>query len=105
MGMYDSIFIDYPLPIENYIPKEYKNSIYYAIAADGFQTKDLDCALNSYYVSNDGKLFLDIFDFSSAKMLERKPVYFHGHININTVVYLDDSNLEEWHRNTGAYPS
>lgn len=101
MGMYDYIFTDYPLPIESYVPNQYKELINYAIAADGFQTKDLDCTLSSYYISNDGKLFLDTFDFSSNKQLERTPIYFHGHIKACVMVYLDDSNVEEWHRNTG----
>lgn len=100
--MYDYIFTDYPLPIEKYIPKKYKELIHYSVAADGFQTKDLDCTLSSYYISNDGKIFLDIFDFSSDKQLERKPMYYHGHIKMHTMIYLDDSNEEEWHRNTAT---
>ena len=91
MGMYDSFFISYPLPIEKWVPKEYKEAALYTFAADGFQTKDLECCLESYYISNDGHIFKDTFDFESSKILERNPIYFHGHIKIYSPVYLEEN--------------
>jgi hypothetical protein len=96
MGVYDSFLIDYPLPIEPWIPEKYKPFIYYTFQADGFQSKDLECCLKSFYISNDGHIFEDIFgSFEVDKQpFERKQIYYHGHIRVYTPVYLDDDKEE-----------
>lgn len=91
MGMYDSFLIDFPLPIEDWVPKEYRDAALYTFAADGFQSKDLECVLFSYYISNDGHIFKDHFDFESSRILERENIYFHGHIKVYCPVFLDDN--------------
>ena len=49
MGMYDNIVCKYPLPL----PEDTKGYI-----LESFQTKDLDCALDSYEIRDDGTLWL-----------------------------------------------
>lgn len=95
MGMYDNFMIDYPLPIEQWIPEKYKNYIYYTFSSDGFQCKNLECILNNYFISNDGHIFEDHFDFQSDKILTRKQIYFHGHIQVHTPVYIEDDDSRQ----------
>lgn len=90
MGMYDNFMIDYPLPLEEWIPKKYHSHIHYTFSADGFQSKDLECLMNNYFISNDGRIYLDEFYFESDKQLDRKTIYYHGHIRVYTSVHLDD---------------
>jgi len=93
MGMYDNFMISYPLPIESWVPDKYKPMIQHTFAADGFQTKDLDRTLSCYYISNDGRIFLDEFsDFESNEPFKRKQIYFHGHIKVHTLVLLDEES-------------
>ena len=49
MGMYDDIVCKYPLPY----PEDTKG-----YTVQGFQTKDLDCALDIYEIREDGTLWL-----------------------------------------------
>jgi len=49
MGMFDDIVCKYPLPL----PEDTKGYI-----AESFQTKDLDCGLDSYEIREDGTLWL-----------------------------------------------
>lgn len=91
--MYDSFSIDYPLPIESWVPKKYRPIIEHAFAADGFQSKDLDCMLNNYYISNDGHIFLDGHsEFEDTYSAERKQIYYHGHIRVYCLVLLDEES-------------
>lgn len=92
MGMYDNFFIDYPLPIESWVPAKYKSHILYAFSAEGFQSKDLDCVLKSYFISNDGHIFEDEFDFADKNPINRKRIYFHGHIRVYCPVYISDDD-------------
>jgi hypothetical protein len=97
MGMFDYFTIDYPLPIESYIPEEYKSFIYRAINEDGFQTKDLECLLYRYHVDNIGRIFCaDFPDFESDEEPVYNKIYQHGHVLIYTVVYLDDNGTKFW---------
>ena len=97
MGMFDYFTIDYPLPIESYIPEEYKSFIYSAINEDGFQTKDLECLMYRYHVDNIGRIFCaDFPDFESDEEPVYNKIYQHGHIHISTVVYLDDNKTDFW---------
>jgi hypothetical protein len=57
MGMFDYFKIDYPLPIPSYIPRKYVPHILAAFNQDEFQTKDLDCLLDRYYVDNTGRIY------------------------------------------------
>jgi hypothetical protein len=98
MGMYDHIYIDYPIPIADYIPSEYRSLMLRTFGEEGFQTKDLDCIMADFHITNSGLLYMD--HLSSFEDREQKPKikqYFHGHMRVYTIVYLDDSNLEEWH--------
>jgi|688.fasta_scaffold02087_62 hypothetical protein len=97
MGMFDYFTIDYPLPIESYIPEKYKSFIYSAINEDGFQTKDLECLLYRYHVDNIGRIFCaDFPDFESDEEPVYNKIYQHGHVFISTVVHLDDNGNDFW---------
>jgi hypothetical protein len=97
MGMFDYFSIDYPLPIESYVPGEYKPFIYRAINEDEFQTKDFHCLLLRYYVDNIGRIFRSqIPDFESDEEPIYEKIYFHGHIRIYTMVYLDEEGKDFW---------
>ncbi len=95
--MFDYFTIDYPLPIESYIPEKYKSFIYSAINEDGFQTKDLECLLYRYHVDNIGRIFCaDFPDFESDEEPVYNKIYQHGHVFISTVVHLDDNGNDFW---------
>jgi len=89
MGMFDYFKVDYPLPLGSYIPDEYRPYIYATINQDEFQSKDLECILNRYYVDNNGHIFVDesIFEDSEPAI---KQIYYHGHIKIHAPVFMDD---------------
>ncbi|MEY4334022.1 MAG: hypothetical protein RLZZ196_2765 [Bacteroidota bacterium] len=91
MGMYDSITIEYPLPIPSYIPKKYSSIIAQAISTDEFQTKSLDRTLDHYFISNDGHLYLlSNVEFESNEEQTKTKIYQHGHIRVYSGIFLDD---------------
>lgn len=95
--MFDYFSIDYPLPIESYIPEKYKPYIYRAMNEDEFQTKSLECLMYRYHVDNIGRLFCaEIPLFESDQEPEFKKVYQHGHVRIYTMVYLDEDDKDFW---------
>jgi len=94
MGLFDTIFIEYPLPIPEYIPSKIKSFIHSTISQDGFQTKDLDQTLDDYFVSNDGRFYsCNYLNFDSPDISSYEPVYIHGHIEVHTVVRLDEESI------------
>jgi hypothetical protein len=103
MGTYDFFHIDYPLPVEPWIPHSYKSYIYYAFAAEGFKSKSMECFLDSYFIDNNGYLYMEessSFEEDSKNKKSRK-IYFHGHIKVHGPVYLTedesiDSNRMLW---------
>lgn len=99
MGMFDNFEIDYPLPIEEWIPVQYRTYAYHTFAADGFQTKDLECLLDYYYIDNSGSLFKNkqpSWFKGPSKDDEYEKIYFHGHINVyNSVsIYSEDEKTK-----------
>jgi hypothetical protein len=90
--MFDYFKIDYPLPLESYILAEYRPYVYAVVNQDEFQSKDLDCCLNRYYVDNNGYIFIDESNFEDSKPAMR-PIYYHGHIKIYTLVPLDQDDV------------
>ena len=94
MGLFDTIFIEYPLPIPEYIPSKIRSFIHSTISQDGFQTKDLDQTLDDYFISNDGKFYsCNYLNFDSSDISSYEPVYIHGHIEVHTVVRLDEESI------------
>lgn len=94
MGMYDNFIVDYPLPVESWLPDKYKSHIYYAIQADGFQSKSLSCALDNYYIDNNGHIYLDeisLFE-EPEKRISRTKIYFHGHIRVYNSIFPDEED-------------
>lgn len=96
MGMYDNFTIEYPLPIEHWVPDKYRSIAYQCFGSDGFQSKDMECLLHYYFISNDGRIFIDKpSSFESDIPYERKQIYFHGHIKVYDLVFLDEDNQEQ----------
>ena len=100
MGMFDYVELECDLPIPDYIPEAMAFLIRRSFDENIFQTKDLECVLDNYRVSNDGRLYL-----TPGSWFDKKPtgpeelIEYHGIITIDMVVYLDDSNLLD----TGEY--
>lgn len=100
MGTYDSFYIDYPLPIEPWIPEKYKSYIYYTFGEDGFQSKSLNCLMENYYIDNNGYLYWDeIFWFENPPTDKKQyKIYYHGHILVYTPVYLTEDGSKDSNR-------
>jgi len=96
MGLYDSFTVSYPLPIKADIPDKYKAFIRASIDQDGFQSKDLDCIMDNYYIDNSGALYLEqSSDFEDPDFkIERTKKYFHGHLRIYNFIILDEDDLQ-----------
>lgn len=97
MGMYDSFYIDYPLPIEPWIPEKYKPYIYYTFDSDGFQSKSLECLMENYYIDNNGYIYQDDLLWFEEQPVDKNlhKIYYHGHIQVYTPVYLEDNNSRQ----------
>jgi len=101
MGLFDTIYCKYPLPIPN-------------LEKEDFQTKDLDCSMDTYEISEEGKLYKIIKNYKERKkpdMLkwgseeyfkwlddnplelifeEKRPILHHGVINFYTSINFPD---------------
>lgn len=94
MGLYDHIEIECDLPLPDYIPADMVSIIRNSFNQDIFQTKDLECLMDNYRVSADGKLYVSSSSWFTDEIIEpERLVDYHGIITASTVVYLDDSNL------------
>jgi hypothetical protein len=89
MGMFDYIDANYDLPIPEDSTDEHRVFIKNAIAADNFQTKDLDCMLDVYYLDKDGFMYEKIGD-------EYKEYYVHQHIRCYTYIYVPSEDFKYW---------
>jgi hypothetical protein len=89
MGMFDYFKIDYPLPLESYILAEYRPFVHAVMNQDEFQSKDLHCTLDRYYIDNNGRIYIDESTFEEPKP-KMVPIYYHGHIEVYAVVLLED---------------
>ena len=63
MGLFDTVRCDMPLP-DGYD------------GDDGFQTKSLDCEMDTYRITAEGRLIREVWDSEPAY-----DMYFHGIIN------------------------
>lgn len=97
MGMYDSFYIDYPMPIEPWIPEKYRPYIYYTFASEGFQSKSMHCLMESYHIDNNGYIYLDdVFWFEEPPIQkDLQKIYYHGHIQVYTPVYLTEDESRD----------
>jgi hypothetical protein len=101
MGMFDYFKIDYPLPLESYIISMYRPFINAVVNQDEFQSKDLDCCMDKYYIDNAGRIYrAKMVDFESDEREQYNKIYYHGHIKVHTIVSLDeegwDSDRKFW---------
>lgn len=89
MGIFDYVKIDYDMPIPNNTTEEQKVFIKNTIAADNFQTKDLDCFLGVFYIDKNGYIYQKNGD-------EYKQHYVHQHVKCYTLIKISSENLEYW---------
>jgi hypothetical protein len=95
MGMFDYFTIEYPLPLEPYIISKYRPFVHATVNQDEFQCKDMDCCLDRYLIDNAGRIYKsELVDFESNKKTEFKKIYFHGHIKVYSMVYLDEEGFD-----------
>jgi hypothetical protein len=101
---YDEIYLDYPLELPSYIPDKAKATMLIDFAENGFQTKDLTKDLSSYYINNNGKLFLNSDPFISDKK-ELTRIDYHGYMNIYTVVLIGEGKDIPMHKKRNIWVS
>lgn len=91
MGMFDYFKIDYPLPLESYILSEFRPYVHAVVDQDEFQSKDMDCTLGRYYIDNKGYIYQSsIVEFEDDSEPVLTKIYYHGHINVYTLVPLNE---------------
>jgi hypothetical protein len=90
MGMFDSVFIEYELPE---ITLEDKPVSFFP--GHEFQTKDMHCMMDSYLISNEGKLLYkegNWFGKHDPSGSVYKDTEFHGILHFYTGIVLDNGN-------------
>ena len=93
MGMFDTIEIDFPLPVALYIEHPIRSYISQSIYADGFQCKDLECLMDNYFIDNNGFLYKNENNiWEKPKNIEplKVKMYYHGHLRVYNMVLLED---------------
>lgn len=90
MGLYDCVYIDYPLHIADYIPEKWRSLARLEIVAGGFQTKDLNKSMESYFIDNCGYLFLVDNQWEENGPDIHTKINYHGYIYINTKIDIDE---------------
>jgi hypothetical protein len=98
MGMFDTIEVDFPLPVASYIESPIKSYISQSIYADGFQSKDLECLMDNYFIDNNGFLYKNGNSmWESPKDIEplKIKMYYHGHLRVYNMVLLEDDIDEQ----------
>lgn len=95
MNFHDTVFVDYSLPIPDYIPTVLKAFIAYEMFAGSFKTYDMYRALRYYEIDKDGFIYeLDHFDFESNEMPEKYKMDFTKKVSIQTDVYTNEFEHE-----------
>lgn len=103
MGMFDTIKCEYKLPV----PANLDWIDFNLIQDKEFQTKDMDCVLNEYTITQDGRLMLkkaeykwvdDDNSFLKGYLDEVSSVLedtnFHGQLNFYCFEYIEKDNKE-----------
>jgi hypothetical protein len=100
MGMYDYVEIECELPIPDYIPQSIVPIIKRSFEENIFQTKELNCTLDNYRISSDKRLFRSENSWTDKEPISQEELIdYHGIIEADMIIYLDDSNLLD----TGEY--
>lgn len=90
MGLFDYVDINYDLPMPDSATEKHVVFIKNAIAADNFQTKDLDCLLNIFYIDKEGYLY------EQTEEDEYKQKYVHQHMECYTSIKIPSENISYW---------
>jgi len=89
MGMFDYLDINHDLPFPENATDEHRVFIKNTIAADNFQTKDLHCMLDVYYLDREGFLYEKIGD-------KYEEFYIHQHMKCYTYLDIPSENCKYW---------
>ena len=89
MGLFDYVDINYDLPMPESATEQHVVFIKNAIAADNFQTKDLNCDLSVFYIDKDGYFYEQAGD-------EYKETYIHQHVECYTSIKIPSENISYW---------
>jgi len=88
MDLYDTVYIDYPLPIPSDLPAVIRSYIAYEMFAGSFKTDDMYQALRNYEVDQGGQIFeVDHFHFESNGQPEKYKMDITKKLTIYTYVY------------------
>lgn len=104
MNLYDTVFLEYPLDIPNYVPQKVKSIMQMDFAQNGFHTKGLKSDLSTYEISNNGKLYL-ISDPFLSREKKSEQIYHHGYIDIYTVVLIGEGRDIPLHQKRNIWVS
>lgn len=101
MGMYDDIVCKYPLPL----PEDTKG-----YTPQGFQTKDLECALDLYEIREDGTLWLrdveyeyDDGDPNGKNFYEKSPKCREVKSSWKQITLTQTIDMYNYHHTDGEY--
>jgi len=89
MGMFDYVDINYDMPTPKDATQEQEICIKNTIAADNFQTQDLHCVLDVFYIDKNGYMYQKNGD-------EYKQYYVHQHVECYTSIEIPSENLKYW---------
>ena len=86
MGMFDTVYVQVPLPLALDLPESVALEFSADVQANGLQTKDMECLLDVYTITSNGKLTRHIREWGSHE--SRRPaelVDYHGRLKCHTM--------------------
>ena len=95
MGMFDEVHTEIELPAPFGLPAARLAQFRAEVAKLGFQTKDFECVMDRYVITEDGRLQHQSCSWDSREVLEEEFLDFHGRFEIHTMFFADDVGLVE----------
>lgn len=93
--MFDEFFSMKDLPHPVGLPEERRVQFNREASTLGFQTKDFDCVLDRYVLTEDGALLRKSCSWDTREVLDEERVEFHGRFEIHALFFADDTGLKE----------
>lgn len=95
MGMFDEFSSMKEMPVPVGLPEERHTQFLRELPKLEFQTKDFDCVLDLYVLTEDGALLRKSCSWDTRKVLNEERVEFHGRFEVHTIFFADDAGLRE----------
>lgn len=95
MGMFDEVRVLQELPAPPGLPSVRVAQFHAEQATLEFQTKDLDCVLDRYVVTEGGELLRQEGSRGTGEQSGEERLEFHGRFEIHTLFFVDDVGLVE----------